>query len=345
MATQQTTEARELQLVGSVEFRIAAANSDAKLEALLDKYLAPLLLKLASEHIAVRNKVSRINVAVYHCMYLFIATANSGICSLGYLHMPAYQQTHSSTSVGAALDCTMVCSVAKSPYREIKLPVKKLLVQFKEHADVPLIRHFDILYIQQGISRLPVSERPELLPILISGIATDYSKSAQHASQLFHLILRLLVHFKLPPRGTKEDTELRSTLQINGDDGAFLSRWFGKLILLSLTRQNPPGTTSRCPGLSTDEYSFLTLHGNPDAWDPSAPSGLNLIETKALAVRLLASGVFTDQEKFLPALFAVADTNSRVSEVGEDILKRVMFTTDLENVELIETLFGLYFGS
>lgn len=58
MATPSTSEARELDLVGKVEFRIAAANTDKKLEDLLDKFLAPLLLKLGSDSIAVRNKVS-----------------------------------------------------------------------------------------------------------------------------------------------------------------------------------------------------------------------------------------------------------------------------------------------
>ena len=50
-------EAKELTLVGKVEFRIAAAESEAKLESLLRTYLAPLLLKLSSEHLSVRNKV------------------------------------------------------------------------------------------------------------------------------------------------------------------------------------------------------------------------------------------------------------------------------------------------
>ncbi|EFW14537.1 proteasome component M29 [Coccidioides posadasii str. Silveira] len=54
---QQSAEARELSLVSNVEFRIALADSDEKLQQLLQKYLAPLLLKLASEHVAVRNKV------------------------------------------------------------------------------------------------------------------------------------------------------------------------------------------------------------------------------------------------------------------------------------------------
>jgi len=229
--------------------------------------------------------------------------------------------------------------------REIKLPVKKLLVQFKEHADVALIRHFDILYIQQGISRVPVSERLELLPTLIHGIAADCNKSPQHASQLFHLMLRLLVHFKLPPRGSKEDGELRSALNLEGDDGAFLAQWFGKLILFTNARGSAAGSVPTCPGLSAEDCKFLTLYGNPDAWDPSTTSGLNLTETKALVARTLASGMFTDGEKFMPALFASADTNSRVSEVGEDILKRVTQTQDLEDPKLVEHLLNLYLGS
>lgn len=225
--------------------------------------------------------------------------------------------------------------------------MKKLLSQFKENANVALIRHFDILYVQQGITRIPLSERLELLPVLIHGIADDYSRSAQHSSQLFHLTLRLLAHFKLPLRGSKEDDELRSTLGLDDADGTFLSQWFGKLLLLSIVRQgNLPGASSpRCPGISAEEYKFLTQHGSSDAWDPATAVGLNLIETKALVARSLASGMFKDDEKFLPALFASADSNSRISDVGEDIFKRVVLAKNLEDSKLIEGLLGLYFGS
>lgn len=232
-------------------------------------------------------------------------------------------------------------------YRDIKLPVGPLLKQYKENPDVALIRHFDILYIQQGISRLTVSERLELLPILLQGIANDFEKSTQHASQLFHLILRLLVHFKLPLRGSKDDDELRTTLGLSDEDAAFLSAWFGKLLLFQIVRPNTPEAAAslRCPGLSADDYKFLTQQGKPDAWDPSADSGLNLTESKALVVRFLASGLFKEDEKFYPALFASSDTNSRISEVGEDTLKRVILTKGLEDAKLVETLLELYFGS
>lgn len=51
-----STEAKELELIGRVEMRIALAKDD-KLESILKPYLPALLLKLASEHVAVRNKV------------------------------------------------------------------------------------------------------------------------------------------------------------------------------------------------------------------------------------------------------------------------------------------------
>jgi proteasome component ECM29 len=53
-----STETRELDLVGKVEMRIALAQDD-KLESMLKTYLPPLLLKLASDHQSVRNKVLR----------------------------------------------------------------------------------------------------------------------------------------------------------------------------------------------------------------------------------------------------------------------------------------------
>ena len=57
MAASTTSEDRELTLVGKVEMRIALAKDD-KLESILKPYLPPLLLKLASDHQSVRNKVN-----------------------------------------------------------------------------------------------------------------------------------------------------------------------------------------------------------------------------------------------------------------------------------------------
>lgn len=64
MSNTESPEAKELGLVGKVEMRIAMAPNDSTLEKTLDTYLAPLLLKLASEYISVRNKVSDVSCIV-----------------------------------------------------------------------------------------------------------------------------------------------------------------------------------------------------------------------------------------------------------------------------------------
>lgn len=54
---QPNPEQRELSLVSKVELRIALVESDTKLESMLNTYLPPLLLKLASEYSKVRLHV------------------------------------------------------------------------------------------------------------------------------------------------------------------------------------------------------------------------------------------------------------------------------------------------
>lgn len=287
-APTQSPEQRELALVGKVELRIALTDTDAKLEAILKTYLAPVLLKLGSEHNSVRQKVI-------------------SICQ--HINTRIQPQT-------------------------IQLPVGALVKQFKEQKS-PLIRHFDLLYIQQGVVRLSNREKADLLPEVISGIAQSGSQS----SQVIYLLLRLLESFPLPPRGSKEDVELRARLEVSEDDTNVISEQFGKLILFTPQK----GPNKQCPGLAPTEYAFFVLEGKEGAWDP-ASGGLNLLRTKILAARLLASGLFIDKERFLPALFASADPASNLSDIGDDMLKRALPATDLEDEALVHRLFELYFG-
>ena len=268
--------------------RIALADTDAKLESSLKTYLAPLLLKLASEHQSVRNKVI-------------------SICQ------------HVNTRVKP---------------ESIQLPVAALIKQFKDQ-ESSLIRHFDLLYIQQGLDRLRLSEKSTLLPVIISGIA----KSEGHGPTIFNLLLRLLETFQLPPRGDKADVELRTKHEVSDQDAAYVATWLGKFLLFT-----PQKTTSQtCPGLTPEEYTFFTVQGKPGVWD-HAQGGMNLLRTKVLAAKLLASGLFKDEERFLPALFASADTASTISDVGDDMMKRTLPATDLEDEKLVHDLFTLYFG-
>ncbi|KAI4196024.1 MAG: hypothetical protein LQ346_003321 [Caloplaca aetnensis] len=290
-----TAEAKELSLVGKVELRIALADSDAKLESILNIYLPPLLLKLASDHISVRDKVISI--------------------------------------------CQHINTRIKAP--QIKLPVAGLLKQYKENTNA-LIRHFDILYVQQGLSRLAVSDRLGLLPLIIHDIHQNYQESARHTASLFNMLLKLLHSLKLPPRGSADDIGLRQRFGLNsrGEDAHFIADWIGRLLLFA-----PDPAKIRVPGLDAEECLFLRLYDKQDTWQPGAAGGMNLVETKVVAVKFLASGAFTDTERFMPALYASSDTNSRLSDIGDDMLKRAVPAISLEDSEVLDQLFLVYLGS
>ena len=291
----ESAETRELALVGKVEMRIALADSDRKLESLLKTFLVPLLLKLASPYVGVRNKV----IAV----------------------------------------CQHVNTRIKAP--SVQLPVAALLKQFKEVTNT-LVRHFDLLYLQQGFERLPTSKRLEILPVVLMGISRNYDESAKSAASLFNVFLKLLHPLQLPLRGSKEDDALREQLGLQDpEDAGFVASWLGKLILFS-----PSTSTAQAfPGLSAEDYESLQMYGKPEAWIPTAPGGLSLTETKVRAAKLLSSGAFSEAERFLPALYASADTNSRLSDLGDDMLKRATPAISLEDCDMVDRLMTLYLGS
>ncbi|KAJ5774618.1 hypothetical protein N7457_009514 [Penicillium paradoxum] len=292
MADSQSPEARELSLIGKVEFRIAMADTDEKLQSLLGTYLAPLLLKLGSDSVEVRNKIISV--------------------------------------------CQHVNTRVKAP--SIQLPVAALLKQFKEQKS-QLIRHFDLIYAQQGIDRLGSEARVDILLPLLQGISKIGTSPTQGAI-VFNLVLRLLPLLKLPVRGSEEDKRLKDRLGLSDDDSEFLSFWLAKLLLLT----PGPKETTTCPGLSPDEYTFLNK-GVPanETWNPSTDGGLNLTETKVTALRFIGSGAFQDSQRFLPSLIASADANSRLADLGDETLKR--FTADIENPHVVQQLYDLYFGT
>lgn len=84
---------RELDLIEKVEWRILSASSDEqKLQGLLKVYLAPLLLKAGSEHVAVRNKVDSTLYAPLQYLSLIVPQT-------GHIHMPDHQQAYQGPKV------------------------------------------------------------------------------------------------------------------------------------------------------------------------------------------------------------------------------------------------------
>ena len=186
-----------------------------------------------------------------------------------------------------------------------------------------------------------------MLPTLIHGLAENFEESPTHTASLFNVILKLLHHLVLPLRGSTEDVDLRLRLRLAERvlDAEFVASWLGKVILFT-TSASGPGS---CPGLSAGDCDFLNLYGKNETWTLAGPgnssSGMNLTETKVIAAKFLSSGAFTEVERFLPALYASADSNSRLSDVGDDMLKRATPVVSLEDHYLLTKLFRVYLGT
>lgn len=188
-----------------------------------------------------------------------------------------------------------------------------------------------------------MQDRLSILPDLIHGLHSNYDESTTHAASLFNLLLKVLHSLPLPTRGSADDVAIRAKVGLSEstEDADFVATWLGKLILFNITQAG----VKRCPGLSVEDCSFLQVYGKKDTWIPNVSGGMNLIETKVVAVKFLSSGAFTDSERFIPALFASADPNSRLSDIGDDILKRAISFISLENRAFLEKLFTIYLGT
>jgi len=176
----------------------------------------------------------------------------------------------------------------------------------------------------------------------VHGLAENFQASVTHTASLFNVLLKLLHHVVLPLRGSSEDLDLRVKFGLaeRPQDAEFIAAWLGKVLLFPA-----PGPNSKsCPGLSFADCEFLQLCGKDRVWDPTSPGGLNLAETKIVSARFLSSGAFVEHERFLPALFASADTNSRLSDIAEDMLKRATPAISVEDRNLIQNLYSLYLG-
>lgn len=220
--------------------------------------------------------------------------------------------------------------------RNVVLPVGALLKQYKDNPDSALVRHFDLLFVQQSIGKLSRAAQLDLLPILLEGIASNQS------SVIFNLFLRLLPLMHLPSRGSKEDEELRAKVGLTDtNDSEYLAMMLGKLILFNVTKAPVAAGARILPlGLSKEDYAFFALDGKEGVWDPKNPEGLSLPETKVTVLKFLASGAFNDAEKFIPACYAAADIDSRISSIGDDLIKRT--SVSLEDEKIVLELYKIY---
>ncbi|KAI1134967.1 proteasome component [Hypoxylon sp. FL0543] len=225
----------------------------------------------------------------------------------------------------------------------VVLPVAALVDQYKK-TNSPMVKQLDLSLIKQGVLRLDLSARRELLPVVLQGIAKETSPAS--AAGFFNIFLRLLVEFRLPGRGSSEDRLLRERAGLsNPEDASYIAQWLGKLFLLrqdlalapdekldEMLRVSPSG-------LSRDDVTFLR-NNSPQTWNPLGQNSLSLPECKVKGIGFLASGAFTDSERYIPAICASGSTDSRITSVADDILKRS--NVDLESESVVRSLYDAH---
>lgn len=214
----------------------------------------------------------------------------------------------------------------------IQLPVAALLTQFQTANAGLLLKNFDLMYIQRGLERVPTDELKPLLP----GILHAFDEiSAGHSRTMFQILLNTLTQLPSPPaRGSPAAAEYRQLLDLDNHEKAtlFLSQKFEDLLLLTLApfQSSETGNGLSCPGLSAEQFEFLTL-GKKETFSHSRLSSI-----KQRALEFLVVAGFSDKTLYFPFLIAAgSDSGSQLISLGEDGLKRL--TVDLDHLEISDT--------
>jgi proteasome component ECM29 len=215
---------------------------------------------------------------------------------------------HASVRAKVVTICQRLKVFIKSP--DVVLPVAALLDQYIAN-NHPVIRQLDITFIQHSIERISADERRKLVPTILHGIhAQTHTTPAR-----FNMFLHTLKDINIPPRGSNEDEGFRQEVGLtDAKDAEFVAKWLGKLLLTPSPHKKPPGLTN-------EDMAFLTL-GKPDEPKPEGAVVADWPSAMIKAARLLESGAFTDEERFMPALYAAASNDYRINSVGNAMLMR-----------------------
>lgn len=166
----------EVALISKVELRIALAGTDDKFEALLQTYLAPLLLKLLSPYSQVRTQILKL---IQHLI----------------------------TRINAARTIKLP---VKKLLEQVELPKIPL------GSDPASVRLYTLVFVSKGIDRLSPGEKLELVPDVIKGISKfSLNVSARLFYNFLKLISDLKDSDELSLEGIDEQDQIFITESIS----------------------------------------------------------------------------------------------------------------------------------
>ncbi|KAM0270872.1 hypothetical protein ACHAQH_009283 [Verticillium albo-atrum] len=229
---------------------------------------------------------------------------------------------------------------------QIILPVGALIAQYKQPDATPIVRQLASTFITLGVDRMDDYDRSKLIKDIATGISS--LDSAASASLILRVLLRIVPTVKIPSRGSQEDGAFRTAIGLSASkDAKWMASWMGKVLLLKLPNFGASDKLTRDEGIAKlapfnkallkDELDFLCPEWRDGKWVQPYDDLPNL---RRKIAQLLASGAFTDREKLIPAIFAASNIDSRVSELGDDMLKRT--TVSFDDVALAKDLFSAH---
>ena len=301
-------EARELNLVGKVEMRIALADCDAKLQTLLATYLVPLLLKLASDHVSVRNKVISV------CQHI-----NKRLASASDLALPVpalLKQYHESENAFVRqFDLTYITQgLDRLSFQEKKDILPDLL-----HGAQDKLWNVGFFML---LRLLPSWKLPERGSNEDAELRGQFKFSGAESNHLSHMLGRFLLY------GGNGKAVSNST---SSHDSA------AQTIQASIR-------VPRSPGLTAEEIVYYSrLDELADSGVGAAGSGSFLSRIKYATANFLFTATFSDPQRFIPAVILSADSSNLTAyQIGDTMFKQCTF--NLEAEENIQNLYDLYFS-
>jgi len=212
--------ASERLLVEKVELRLALADSQEKIQRVIDLYLAPILLKFSSKDQTVR-------IEVIKCIKIVLARFNS------YTEL--------------SLPVEILLEQAKRP-------------QAFEGAEVTNIQLYSLLFVSKGISRLSKDQKREFLPNVIEGISDyNLPVNARLFGILCKLVMAFDEKESKVDNGVALRELLQLDGKNKGYE-LYLIEKFAKFMLLQPVRMDASHLIPKesFPGLSEKDSSFFT---------------------------------------------------------------------------------------
>ncbi|KIV78326.1 hypothetical protein PV11_10053 [Exophiala sideris] len=206
---------------------------------------------------------------------------------------------------------------------DIQLPAGALVKTYSEATNVS-IQQFGLLFIQIGLPRLKSDQAIETLPgVLQFSIPKEDSHdstSTKMWSIAFGFLLEVLRQWKLPERGSKEETALEETFSLTTTQTDQLARRISDFVLYD---PKNPNTQS--------EADFLAVY------DTNHKRRSEVVPPLA---KFLCTPLFTDQQRFIPAVIMSVDANAAAMTTSDIMFKQ--FNFDLEDEQNVDALFTLY---